>query len=49
MDEHQPDILIGCESHFDGNYSSFEVFPPGYTYSAGKTDHVVVAVYFMHK
>ncbi len=30
VDEHQPDILIGCESHLDDNYPSSEVFPPGF-------------------
>ena len=30
VQEHQPDIIIGCESQIDQSYNSSEVFPKGY-------------------
>ena len=30
MEEHQADIVIGCESHLDNSFSSQEIFPPQY-------------------
>ena len=27
VEEHKPDIIIGCETHLDESYSSAEVFP----------------------
>ena len=31
IQEHQADIIIGCETHIDESYSSSEIFPPNYT------------------
>ena len=30
MEEHQADIVIGCESHLDNSFSSQEIFPLQY-------------------
>ena len=30
MEEHQADIVIGCESHLDDSFSNQEIFPPQY-------------------
>ena len=30
MEEHQADIVIGCESHLDNSFSNQEIFPPQY-------------------
>ena len=30
MEEHQADIVTGCESHLDNSFSSQEIFPPQY-------------------
>ena len=31
VDEHKPDIIIGCETHLDETYTSSEVFPQSYS------------------
>ena len=31
--EHQPDIILGCESHFDNSFVSSGVFPDGFNIS----------------
>ena len=31
MDENNPDIICGCESHLDSQYYTAEVFPSNYT------------------
>ena len=31
--EHQPDIILGCESHLDNSFVSSEVFPDGFNIS----------------
>ena len=28
--EHEPDIIVGCESHLDNSYLSSEIFPAGF-------------------
>ena len=28
--EHEPDIIVGCESHLDNFYLSSEIFPAGF-------------------
>jgi len=30
VEEHRPDIVIGCKTHLDESYSSAEVFPQGF-------------------
>ena len=31
IEEHNVDIIIGCESHIDQSFLSSEVFPPNFT------------------
>ena len=31
--EHQPDLILGCESHLDNSFVSSEVFPDGFSIS----------------
>ena len=31
IDEHNPHIICGCESHLDSSYYNAEIFPPTYT------------------
>lgn len=30
LEEHKPDIIVGCESHLDDSYLSSEIFPAGF-------------------
>ena len=30
MEEHQADIVVGCESHLDNSFSNYEIFPSQY-------------------
>ena len=31
IEEHNPHIICGCESHLDSSYYNAEIFPPTYT------------------
>ena len=31
VDEHKPDLIMGCETHLDETYTNSEVFPQGYS------------------